>query len=341
MRALVQKGQEKDSLVLKEIPEPKVLPGWLKVKVMAAGVCGTDVHGISSLVPPVVLGHEFSGEVVEVGEGAERFSPGDRVTSETTVYHCGQCPYCNEGHFNLCPDRRGLGSRADGGFAQYVVIPHTTAHTLPDHLSYEEGALFEPFACAVHGVIEQAGVQDGEGILVLGPGPLGILVGWLAGALGARVVLAGKSEDKGRLHIASRGPLSYVVDIDEEDLTARIGGYFGPYGVDRVFECTGALPAVELGLELLRKRGMFIQMGIIHKPVTLDFDRLLFSSELLLTGSRTQKQSSWLKALDILNRTHIPLKELITHVLPLESWREGFDLTLRREAIKVILHPWG
>ncbi len=340
MRALVQEHQEKDSLVLKEIPEPKVMPGWLKVKVMAAGVCGTDVHGISSLVPPVVLGHEFSGEVVEIGEGVEEFFPGARVTSETTVYHCGHCLYCVEGHFNLCPDRRGLGSRADGGFAEYVLVPHTTALIFPEHLSYEEGALFEPFACAVHGVVEQASVKGGEKVLVLGPGPLGILVGWLAGALGAKVLLAGKSEDRGRLHIASRGPLYDVVNVDEEDLNLRIGDDFGPYGADLVFECTGALPAIGSGLELLRKRGMFIQMGIIHKPVTMDFDRFLFSSELVLTGSRTQKHSSWLRALEILDKTHLPLKELITHALPLEKWREGFDLTLRREAIKVILHPW-
>ena len=322
-----------------QVPDPTPGARELKVRVEAAGVCGTDVHGIASLVPPVTLGHEFSGVVVELGREVTGLEVGDRVSSETTVYHCGRCPYCLEGHFNLCPDRKGLGSRADGVFAEYVIIPQHTAHRLPETLTFEEGALLEPFACAVHGVVEQAMIKDQQTVCVLGPGPLGILVGWLAAKRGARVVLVGKTEDRKRMETAGRGGIEYLVDIDQTGLTQFVQETFGSYGVDAVFECSGALGAVYAGLELLKKRGLFLQMGILHRPVELDVDRFLFGSELVLTGSRTQKKSSWEQAIEILTKERFPLKALLTHHLSLDDWQEGFALTLNRQAIKVILKP--
>ncbi|HSV31478.1 MAG TPA: alcohol dehydrogenase catalytic domain-containing protein [Atribacteraceae bacterium] len=339
MKALVQGSKHKESLQLREVPEPTPGAMELKVRVEAAGVCGTDVHGIASLEPPVILGHEFSGVVVERGEEVVGFEVGDRVSSETTVYHCGRCPYCLGGHFNLCPDRKGLGSRADGVFAEYVIIPQHTAHRLPDTLSYEEGALLEPFACAVHGAVEQAAIRAGQTVCVLGPGPLGILVGWLAARQGAGVVLVGKSEDRMRMEVALRGGIGHLVNSDEVELKQFVNETFGDYGVDAVFECSGALGAVYAGLAVLKKRGLFLQMGILHRPVELDFDRFLFASELIISGSRTQKKSSWDKAIAILSADRFPLQTLVTHRLSLEEWQEGFALTLNRQAIKVILRP--
>lgn len=339
MKALVQRTKDKQSIVLEEVREPLPGRGEVKVKVMAAGICGTDVHGISSLRPPVILGHEFSGVVVEVGEGIEKVKVGDRVTSETTVFHCGQCVYCREGHFNLCPHRKGIGSGVDGAFAEYIVVPEATVHGLPSFLSFEEGAMLEPLACAVHAVVEQAEVGRGEKVLVLGPGPLGILVAWVAHSQGAQVVLAGKADDGERLKRALTYPLDFILNVDSMNPREFIEGQVSPYGVDVVFECSGALPAVYSGLQLLRKRGRFFQLGILHREVSLDFDEYLFSRELILSGSRTQKKSSWGKAITMLTEHRFPLQNLITHVLPLENWSEGFMLTRTKEAIKVILKP--
>jgi len=340
VKALVQKTEEKQSIVFEEVEEPSPLPQEVKVKVIAAGICGTDVHGISSLRPPVILGHEFAGVITEVGSEVRQVKVGDRVTSETTVFSCGTCPYCVEGHFNLCPYRKGIGSGVNGAFADYIVIPEKALHVLPSTLSFEEGAILEPFACAVHAVIEQAKVEEGEKVLVFGPGPLGILVAWLARFCGAQVLLAGKAEDRGRMERAERylPPLS-TVNVDAIDLEGYIRDHIDPYGMDTVFECSGALPAVYMGLRLLKKRGRFFQLGILHREVPIDFDEYLFSRELVLSGSRTQKKSSWEKAMAILNEHSFPLRELITHVLPLERWQEGFALTQRREALKVILKP--
>ena len=339
MKALRQKTPDKSSLVLEEVPEPSPGPGEVKVKVMAAGICGTDVHGIASLKPPVTLGHEFSGVVVEVGEGVKGIQVGDRVTSETTVFHCGRCLYCLEGHFNLCPHRKGIGSAVDGAFAEYLVVPEHTVHLLPSFLSFEEGAVLEPLACAVHAVVEQAAVRRSEKVLVLGPGPLGILVAWVAVFEGAQVILPGKADDAERLRRAQKYPLDFTVDVDATDLGEFVTEHISPYGVDVVFECSGAPQAVHTGLRMLRKRGRFFQLGILHREVSLDFDEYLFARELVLSGSRTQKKSSWEKALAIISEAHFPLEELITHRLPLFRWQEGFTLTQGKKAIKVVLRP--
>jgi L-iditol 2-dehydrogenase len=339
MLALVQENESKESVCLRDVPEPRCGDEEVKIRVLFAGLCGTDVYGIASLRPPVILGHEFSGVVVEVGEKVQGIHVGDLVTSETTVYRCGHCLYCQEGLFNLCPERKGIGSSADGAFAEYIVVPSFAVHRLPDFLSLEEGAILEPLACAVRGVIEQAGLKGDEKVVVLGPGPLGILVSWVAKALGARVLLVGGPGDEERFRVALLGNIDQVVDFTLSDVQGVVRNVLSPYGADVVFECSGAPQAVQSGLSVLRKRGMFVQMGILHREVNVDFDRFLFSSEIVLTGSRTQTSSSWHKTFAFLEKTRLPLRSLISRVLPLTRWREGFNLVREKRAIKVLLRP--
>ncbi|MCS7241328.1 MAG: alcohol dehydrogenase catalytic domain-containing protein [Candidatus Caldatribacterium sp.] len=339
MLALVQEGIDKSSIRLKEIPQPPYGDDEVKIRVIFAGICGTDVHGISSLRPPVVLGHEFSGVVVAVGKKVQKVRVGDFVTSETTVYRCGRCPYCAKGFFNLCPERRGIGSGVDGAFAEYVVVPEFAVHKLPDFLSLEEGALLEPLACAIRGVMEQASLQGSEKVVVFGPGPLGILVSWVAKALGSRVILVGGPGDEERFRVALAGGVDDTLDFTQVDLQRVVQEVLDPYGADVVFECSGSPQAVCSGLSILRKRGVFIQMGILHREVSIDFDRFLFSSEIVLLGSRTQTTSSWHKAFDFLERKRLPLRMLISHILPLAKWQEGFALIREKKAIKVLLKP--
>lgn len=339
MLALVQENESKESLHLTEVEEPHCGPREVKIRVKAAGICGTDVYGIASLRPPVILGHEFSGEIVEVGDQVSGFKVGERVSSETTVVRCEKCPYCHEGLYNLCVDRKGIGSGVNGVFAEYIVVPEFTLHRLPEHLSFEEGALLEPLACAVRGVMEQATLKGGEKVLVFGPGPLGILVSWVASLSGAQVFLVGKAQDKERFAIALKQSIAGVVNVDEVDLYQFVRKQVDTYGVDVVFECSGSVHAVYGGLEVLKKRGKLVQMGILHRKVELDFDIYFFSRELVVTGSRTQTSSSWRKAIDLLHKHSLPLRGLITHELPLDRWMEAFELVRRKEALKVILKP--
>lgn len=337
MKALMKLTNGK--MALRDIPEPVPGAGEVKIRVKATGICGTDLHGYSAVKPPVVIGHETAGEVVEVGKGVKKVQVGDRVTTETTAYICGKCRFCQEGDYNLCLQRRGLGSKANGAFAEYFVIREESIHHLPSHIDFFSGALAEPLACATHAVMEQGKVLADDVVLVLGPGPLGLLVSQVVKIEGARVIICGISGDEKRLALAEELGIDFVVNLQKVDISRFIKEITKGYGVDVVFECSGAPAAVHLGLELVRKRGKYIQAGIIHQRVELDFDDILFGREVYLIGSHTQKPSSWIKALKLMEEKKVNLKALITHQLPLAEWEKGFKIAKEKDSIKVILYP--
>ena len=199
MNAIVKEfpGQE-GTFYRTNLPEPVPGPGQVKIKVMAASICASDIHALyNGLMAdryryPVIIGHEGAGVVVEVGEGVEDIRVGDRVTAETTLTSCGTCEYCRKGETNMCASRKGLGSAADGYFANYCIASAKYCHKLADDLSFEEGALAEPFACVVHAVCNLTHPMAGDLVLVVGPGPMGQMVAALAKASGCVVVISGK-----------------------------------------------------------------------------------------------------------------------------------------------------
>jgi len=339
MQAVVRFGMGDDDIRLEDVPEPEPGPNEVKINVKAAGVCGTDIHGHPSLRPPVILGHELAGVIVEVGSNCTTRHVGERVTSETTKSLCGKCRYCKEGPVSLCVERRGLASRADGCFAKYLTIPETSVHVLPAAVSFEAGALTEPLACATHAVIEQAGVDREEFIVVVGPGPLGLLVTRCCAVFGAKVVTAGIGADEDRLALAAAFGAERTVNVEMEDLPDVVRSMTDGYGADTVFECSGAASAVPAALACLRKRGRYVQAGILHRQVELDFDDLFFVRELTLAGSHTSNPVSWVLALNLLAAGKVRLQPLITAELPLAEWRRAFELMRTRQAIKVILKP--
>jgi len=339
MQALVRFGMGDDDTRLEDVPEPSPAPHEVKIEVKAAGVCGTDIQGHPSLRPPVILGHELAGVVVELGDECGTRKVGDRVTSETTKSLCGKCRYCTDGPVSLCIDRRGMASSADGCFAQYVCLPEASTHVLPAGVGFAAGALTEPLACATHAVFEQAGVAEGEFIVVTGPGSLGLLVARCSAVLGARVLVAGTGADAERLALARQFEAKWTVDVEAEDLRELVRSLTDGYGADTVIECSGSAAAVPAGLACLRKRGRYVQAGILHREVSLDFDDVFFVRELTLAGSHTSNPVSWTLALKLLAAGRIDLRPLITTTLPLAEWRQAFELMRTREAIKVVLTP--
>jgi len=326
-------------ITLMDVPEPVPGPGEVKVLVKATGICGSDLYGYSAVKPPVVLGHETAGVVAEVGEGVRKVKVGDRVTAETTAYICGKCRFCQSGDYNLCSERRGLGSRANGAFARYFVIREESIHHLPSHIDFAEGALTEPLACATHAVMEQAKISPDNVVLVIGPGPLGLLVGQVAKAQGARVIICGLTGDEERLVLAKDLGLDFGLNLQEVDISRFISEITNGCGVDAAFECAGAPEAVQLGLKLVRKRGKYIQVGILHEPVNLNLNDVLFGREINLTGSHTQRPSSWSKALRLIEEGKVNLRPLITDCFPLKEWERAFEIARVRNSIKVMLYP--
>lgn len=337
MKALVKLAENKIELM--DVPEPMPGPNQVKVMVKTAGICGSDIYGYGAVRPPVVLGHEVSGEIVKVGKGVKELKVGDRVTSETTDYICGRCRFCREGDYNLCPHRQGLGSKVNGAFAEYFVIRKESIHKLPQNVDFKSGALSEPLACAIHAVIEQAHVSKDEVVLILGPGPLGLLVTQVAKAQGAFVVICGIRGDESRLVLAKKLGADETVNLGSKNIGKFIRKLTDGYGVDVAFECSGAPRAVHLGLQLVRKKGRYVQAGILHQSVDLNLDQILFGKEIALIGSHTQKPSDWIKALKLMKEERVDLGSLVTDELPLSEWKEGFRRVREKSSIKVLLYP--
>lgn len=341
MKALVKKELGFGNLEVMEVEEPQIGPDQVKIEVKYAGVCGTDLHtyeGKYKVKAPVTLGHEFSGQVVEVGANVEGIQVGDRVTSETTFFICGECRYCKSRQYNLCASRRGLGTQQNGGFAKYVVARKESVHKLPDNVDYLSAALTEPLACAHHAV-SKAGIKEGEVVVVLGPGPIGLLTAQIAKSLGATVIITGLSKDKVRLEKALELGIDYAVNIQNEDLKELANGLTNGYGADVVLECTGAVPAVAMGLDVLAKQGRYVQVGIFASPeIPVDFEKII-QKEISVIGCCSQNPFDWEPSLRLMNEQRVNAKALVTHKFPITEWAEAFKLMRNGEAIKVVLTP--
>ncbi len=217
MKAVVKTRPEPGNVEYIEMPEPQAAPGQVVIEIRNAGVCGTDIHIFKSeyvIKPPVILGHEVCGTIVETGAGVTRWKVGDRVTVNPSAGRlCGKCRYCQIGAPFMCIDRAAVGSGMNGGFAKYLNVRQEIVLPLPESLDFETGALCEPFACAVQAVLELTTIRPGEVVAVSGPGPIGLMCAMLAKAYGARVVLLGTSKDAGRMELSKTLGIDVTVNV--------------------------------------------------------------------------------------------------------------------------------
>jgi len=341
MKAVVKHQKGEGNVEIRDVPEPAPGDNEVKIEVRAAGICGTDVHIYHDTFqshPPVVLGHEFCGVVKEVGKNVTGFQVGERVTSETAAKVCGKCVYCRTGDYNLCPERVGLGYGVNGAFTRFCVVREDIVHRLPDNVDFESGALSELLSCAVHGTVEQTGIQAGNVVVVIGPGALGLLSSQISKTEGGTVVVLGLTVDEEKLALAEKLGADLVVNIDKEDPGEITKDLTKGYGADVVLECSGSRAAADLGLRLVRKKGKFTQMGLFGKPIEIDFEQVAYK-ELRVTGFFSQRWTAWEMALDLLEKGKVQTKPLVTEKLPITEWRKGFERKERGEAIKTLLYP--
>lgn len=345
MKAVMKVAPGPGNVELRSIDEPRVKAGQVKIKVHSAGLCGTDLHIYKDEFrswPPVVLGHEVSGEVDEVGPGLTEFSPGDRVTTETYFSTCGVCRYCRSGHANLCLERRSIGSAVNGGFTQYLVVPEANIHRLPPNVSYEAGALTEPLACVVHGVfLIEPTVAAGDLAVIAGPGTIGLLTLQVVKAAGATVIVLGTNSDEQRLVLAKKLGADHAVNIEQRDPSTLVQDLsIGRLGADVVYECSGAGPAAAQLLDLVRRRGRYVQIGLFGQPVSWDLDQLCYK-ELIASGSNASTPGSWLRAIRLMSDGTVKTEPLITHRFPISEWEQAFDTFEQKDGVKVLLQPIG
>jgi L-iditol 2-dehydrogenase len=345
LQAIVKYAPGKGHVEIREVAEPTAGPGQVKVEVKAAGVCGSDLHILHDEIaipiePPVIMGHEFAGVVVELGAGVEGLHLGDRVTCETTAWSCGQCLPCRLGHYNMCASRKVVGYAVDGCFARYCVVNQQQVHRLPDNVDFLAGALTEPLACCVHAVLELSSITAGDVVVITGPGPIGLLCLQLAKAAGGYAIACGVSSDAGRLDLARRLGADLTVDVAAEDALARIYEQTAGRGADLFLECAGAPAAARLGLQATRRGGQYTQVGLFAGPFELEFDLIAYR-ELRVTGSLGQRWTSWQRALALMAHGQVDTRSLVSHTMPLEEWREAFRLSEEKQGLKIVLEPKG
>lgn len=341
MLALVKTAPGVGNLEILEIEEPDPPEGHVKIAVKAAGICGTDLHIYYDefrSFPPVVLGHEVSGQVVEVGRGVERVRAGDRVTTETYASTCGSCRYCRDGRANLCRERRSIGSGVNGGFTTYLVVPENNVHVLPENVSFEEGALTEPLACVVHAALGTSTVMPGDVAVIAGPGAIGLLTLQVVKAAGAATIILGTDLDEHRLQTARDLGADVILNVQRDDYRSAIDEATGAHGADIVYECSGAGQAAATLLQLVRPGGWYAQIGLFGRAVSWDLDQIVLK-ELTVTGSFASTPSSWRRALRLMAEGVVNLQPLVSGVFPITDWRAAFDTVEQRSGLKTLLRP--
>jgi L-iditol 2-dehydrogenase len=331
------------NLEIRQVSVPEPGPGEVTIKVEAAGICGSDLHIYHwdinfPMRPPMIIGHEFSGSISDIGIEVAGWQVGDRVTSMTTAINCGRCRYCLTGFDNLCPERKTLGYWVDGAFAEYVKVGAHRVHRLPANVEFVEGALTEPLACCVHGVQELTGICAGDQVVISGPGTVGLLALQIAKAEGGRIVVTGTAKDQSRLALAKTLGADETVNINGKNAVDYIRSLSDGAGADVVLECSGVPAAAVLGLELVKKQGKYTQIGLFGRPFPVDFEKIAYK-EIQVTGSLSQHWVSWNRALLLMAEGKVRLKPLISDIMPLTEWKIAFEKFEAREGVKIVLDP--
>jgi threonine 3-dehydrogenase len=344
MRAIV-KARPGPGVEIQEVPAPTCGPGELLLRILRAGVCGTDLHifswdrwSQSRVKTPVTLGHEFVGEVVERGAGATQFEIGDRVSCESHIV-CHSCTACRTGNGHVCENTRILGVDVNGGFTEYVAVPAINAWHAPSNIPIEVAAVMEPLGNAVHTAF--SGPLSGCNIAVTGCGPIGLFAIGVARAAGAARVVASDISPY-RLELARRMNADAVVDVSRENFVERVQALTGGRGLDGVLEMSGDPRAMRDALAALRSGGRLSLLGIPKEPFELDWSRLMIFKGITLHGVVGRRlYDTWYQMDNLLGSGRLDIRPAITHILPMERFEEAIRLLRSGEAGKVVLVPWG
>lgn len=341
VKALVKYKKGKGNVEIRNVPMPQPLSDEVLIKVAACGVCGSDLHIFDdefANTPPVIMGHELSGTIAEAGEGVRDFTRGERVASELHIGSCGVCRLCRSGNQHICPSKLPMGSKADGGFAEYVKVPGRLVHRIPNGIDLFEAALTEPIAICFHALVEMAQINPGDMVVILGPGPVGLISSLLAKELGAeKVILAGTNKDEAvRLKAARTMPVDTIVNVQKEDLLAVVMNETCKLGADVVVEASGAPQAIKSAVDISARKGSIIAIGLTaREEVSFQWNKAVVK-ETTLVMPFSSTWTSWETALAFLQKRKSDLRKLIT-IQPLEEWKEAFDDMRRSRAIKTLL----
>lgn len=325
---------------IEEIPEVKVSPGNVKIEVEWCGICGSDLHeyvaGPLNTAGNMVMGHEFSGRVVEVGEGVSRVTAGDRVAGETIVY-CGECEYCQNDKKHLCDNFGIQGLTEDGAFTSYIVVREENLHLLPEHLSFEHAAIVEPASVAYH-TVTKSSMKAGDNCVVFGAGPIGLLVTSIAKIKGANQVIVAEVSKERRNKALQMGA-THVINPLEDDVVQTVMEMTNG-GADVTFEAAGVQPTFQAGLEALKKDGEMMIVAIYEKEVSFMPNWHIIGEKRINTAF-CYSSTSFPEVIELLANGKINADAVITKKIDLEDiQKEGFETLVNdKSQCKILVTP--
>jgi (R,R)-butanediol dehydrogenase / meso-butanediol dehydrogenase / diacetyl reductase len=343
---------KKEDIRIEDVQEPRPGVEQVKVKIKVCGICGSDPHEYRNgpfIIPakphpltgrsggPVILGHEFSAEIVELGEGITRFKTGDRVVVNPLIY-CGECHYCKRGEHIMCTKLGTVGFAADGAFAEYGIFNEYSLFKLPDSVTDEMGAFVEPISVAVHAV-KRSRMKIGDTVAIIGAGPIGLLVMQVCLATGASNVFVAEPM-KARREMAAKTGAKAVFDPTEVDVGTEIGKLTEGLRADVAFDCVGNQSAFDTAVKVTGRRGMICVIGMALKPIEVPFLRL-WGHEKEITFS-TGYEDEFPASISYLENERIKIERIISARIQLEHLVEkGIDPLINEadKYIKILVYP--
>jgi 2-desacetyl-2-hydroxyethyl bacteriochlorophyllide A dehydrogenase len=337
MKAAVWYGGKE--IKIENVPKPTILADEILVRVRAASICGSELHAYSGVskrrVPPLIMGHEFSGEVAEVGKRVVNIKVGDRVSVDPLI-RCGVCEQCTKGRGNICYNAILLGLHKSGAFAEYIAVPAMNCYRLPEHLSFEEGSTVEPLAVGVHSII-RAPVNVGDSVAVIGSGTIGLGIlqaNKIAGAIETIVI----DIVDYRLEYAKKLGAGVTIHSKNEDPVKRVMELTDNNGVDVAFEAVGLQLTVQQALAVTKTGGKVIVAGMMAEMMEIDILNTV-AKEKEIKGTYGYTSKDYRTALNLLIKGVAEVKSMVTHVYSLDDVSEAFNLLHEkgRGVIKVVL----
>jgi L-iditol 2-dehydrogenase len=336
--AVVNYAEKAGSVDFRECAIPEIGETDVLVEVGAVGVCGSDLHQWTAshswpVNYPVVLGHEFAGTIVETGGRVNGWATGDRVVSETAAIIDTASPLTRQGRYNLDPSRKGFGYGVDGAMTRFVRVPERCLHRIPDNLPFEKAALTEPCCVAFNAVVKNARIEPGDRILVIGPGPIGILCGAMARLCGADVAVCGLEQDRTRLKVAEAYGCRTFVDGVEDWCRERDG-----LGCDGVVDAAGVSASLKAAMQLVRPAGWISKVGWGPQPLNFSLDPIV-QKNVTLQGSFSHNWPIWERVIALLAEQKLTLDPVIGGIWNLSEWETAFKRMHSGEITKAVLQP--
>jgi len=341
MKAIV-KTKRSVGAELKSIKEPQIGPTDVLLEMKAAAICGADIYiyfwtkqALGFNIPiPLVFGHEMSGEVVDVGKDVDTLRKGDRVAVETHI-PCKKCRLCHEGNMHICRNLKIFGIHVDGAFSEFNSVPEICAYKIPDNVSFEEAALFEPLGVGIHAVTV-SGLKIGDTVAVLGCGPIGLSIIAAARESGATKIIASAVHGF-RRELAKKMGATSVLDGRNID---NIDDITNGEGVNIVFETSGSMSALHQAFEMIKIHGKIVVVGVQPEPVAVDYYKNVIGKEAIVIGSYGRLMwDTWTRVSNIVSEARIDVKSFITHRIYLKDMKKAFDIAKQKECGKILLLP--